>query len=60
MPVHRLFFPRGCAKFRKFAKGLQILGKFQFCLFEAKIRGVNLVSVEKLYVYEIICPASGM
>ena len=28
--------------------------------FEAKIRGVNLVSDEKLHGFEIICPAKGM
>ena len=49
-------FEKGDANLRVLTKGVRILKKFWF---EAKIRGVNSVSGEKLHDFEIICPARG-
>ena len=51
-PICRLLKRGGC-KFKGFYKGGANSD------FEAKIKGVNSVSGEKLHDFEIICPASG-
>ena len=52
-PVRRLL-KMGGANLRVFTKGCESKENSNF---EAKIRGVNSVSGEKLHDFEIICPA---